>query len=210
MSQFFELRCRPSPTSHDRSLLTYAPDLDIARAQATPRLNRGAELIRHRWKQYPDARAANNAVVGGLVAQLPDTELMAYLEGEWEPTYRARNPRNDRKLQTRFDAEMEAALNHLRARQKLRALEDPNSPESKAVKLREEKQAELDRQKREQQHQNWLKARDARRNSEESKAAELENEIKDLATRLAAKRQKQKEDMASTEGVDRVLVGAGR
>jgi len=193
MSSFFALRYRPSPSSHDRSILVYADNLDDARAQAMPRLNRGAELIRHRFKEYREARDANNAVVGGLAAQLPDTELLAYLEGEWEVAYRAKNPHNERGRQTRFDAEMQTNLNHLRARQKLQALADPNSPEAQAVHIREEKQAALDRQKREQAHQNWLKARDARRRSDESKAADLEQEIKDLATRLVAKRDQQKE-----------------
>jgi len=32
---FFELRRRPGPNGHDRALLTYADDLDEARAQAT-------------------------------------------------------------------------------------------------------------------------------------------------------------------------------
>jgi len=203
---FFDLRYRPSPTSHDRSLLVYAPDLDTARGLAQGRMNPGAQLIRHRFKVYPDARDANNAVVGGLAAQLPDTELMAYLEGDWEPEYRARNPRNEKHLQTRFDAEMEASLNALRARQKLRALADPNSDEARAVHVREAKQAELDRERRAQEHRNWEKARAARRRSEESRAADLDREVRDLAARLAAKREQQKE----AKGVDRVLAGAGR
>jgi len=164
---FCEFRYKPSPKSHDRPLLVFAPSLEAARERALGRLEPGQELVSDRCRTFPDARSVDNHYVAGLQGTLPRDELREFLD------LYAKDLGNEPR--TRFDRRMLHLLDQLAAQQRMEALEDPNSDAARAVHEARVRDAEQEQQRQERRARNLQREREL--NRERFAAKEREREV---------------------------------
>jgi len=164
---FVEYRYRPSPASHDRPLLVFAPSLEAAEQRALARLGPGQKLVPDRHRTFSDPQSCDNHYVSGIQGTLPKEELLEFLR-----LYALELGNEPR---TRFDRRMFHLLDQLVAQQRREAAEDPNSDAARAVHEARQRDAELEQARQERRAANLQRERE--HNRERFAAKERERAI---------------------------------